>query len=54
MPKKLNVGDTYTETECINGFKEIVTYKVVQVTPVFRAEEISREKTSDPCDDKDK
>ena len=51
MLKKLDVGDTYTETECVNGLQEIVTYKVIQVTPVFRSEEIGRQKTKDPCDD---
>lgn len=44
------VGDRYNKTECVDGLKVIVTYEVVQVTPVFRAIEINRQKTDQPCD----
>lgn len=43
------VGDTYTETKCINGKKVIITYEVTQIKPVFRSKEIKREETSDKC-----
>lgn len=45
----LNVGDSYTKTECVDGKKVIVTYEVTQVIPDFESKVISKKETDESC-----
>ena len=43
------VGDIYTVTECVDGKKVHITYKVTQIVPRFRTIVIKEEKTEEKC-----